>query len=339
MELARCRRAGGRPAPETPECIADACPRHGHPSRETSSPTSQAYTVGGQPPRRLYTLVVRPHTRGGTDVRFDFTNKTVVVFGGTTGINLAIAEAFAGAGARVAVASRRPDNVEAAVVRIKQSGGEARGFVADVRDFDSVAAAFAGVRASGAPSMCLSLAPQVTSLLKSIRCRPTVLRLWKTSISSAPLMSCEPGLSTCPRGASVLNITAPQATIPMRYQAHVCAAKARVDQLTRVLALEWGRRGIRVNAIAPGPISGTEGLGRLTPTDDPGGDTAVKMVPLGRLGTKQDIASLAMFLSSSAASYISGAVIPRDGGGAIDSVKSGIEEAGRSLAATSKTDS
>ena len=80
------------------------------------------------------------------DIRFDFTNRVVVVFGGTTGINLGIAEAFARAGARVAVASRKTTNIDAAVQRLNASGGDACGFVADVRDFDSVAATFAAVR-------------------------------------------------------------------------------------------------------------------------------------------------------------------------------------------------
>src|SRR3981081_149141 len=114
-------------------------------------------------------------------------------------------------------------------------------------------------------------------------------------------------------GASVINITAPQADVPMRYQAHVCAAKAGVDQITRVLAIEWGSAGIRVNAISPGAIDDTEGLRRLSPQDDEGGSRFRSLVPLGRLGTKDDIANLAMFLSSPAASYISGAVIPSDG--------------------------
>jgi NAD(P)-dependent dehydrogenase (short-subunit alcohol dehydrogenase family) len=273
------------------------------------------------------------------DVRFDFTDKTVVVFGGTTGINLAIAEAFAGAGARVAVASRKPDNVDAAVARITQSGGDARGFVADVRDFASVAAAFAGVRAEWGTVDVLVSGAAGNFLAEVNSLSPNGFKVVVDIDLIGTFNVMRAGFEHLAPGASVINITAPQATIPMRYQAHVCAAKAGVDQLTRVLALEWGSRNIRVNAIAPGPISGTEGLERLTPTDDPGGDTATMSVPLGRLGTKQDIASLAMFLSSSAASYISGAVIPCDGGGAIDSVKSGIEEAGRSLAAASKADS
>jgi NAD(P)-dependent dehydrogenase (short-subunit alcohol dehydrogenase family) len=262
------------------------------------------------------------------DVRFDFTNKTVVVFGGTTGINLAIAEAFAGAGARVAVASRKPDNVDAAVARITQSGGDARGFIADVRDFESVAAAFAGVRAEWGTVDVLVSGAAGNFLAEVNSLSPNGFKVVVDIDLIGTFNVMRAGFEHLASGASVLNITAPQATIPMRYQAHVCAAKAGVDQLTRVLALEWGSRNIRVNAIAPGPISGTEGLERLTPTDDPGGDTAMMSVPLGRLGTKQDIASLAMFLSSSAASYISGAVIPCDGGGAIDSVKSGIEQAG-----------
>ncbi|MFE2998940.1 SDR family oxidoreductase [Nocardia sp. NPDC059246] len=138
------------------------------------------------------------------------------------------------------------------------------------------------------------------------------------------------GLAHLAPGASVINITAPQASIPVRYQAHVCSAKAGVDQLTRVLAMEWGDKGIRVNAIAPGPIAGTEGMARLTPQNDDG--SAITTVPLGRPGTTDDVAALAMFLSSSAASYISGAIIPCDGGGSHESVLQ-IQQAGRYLAA------
>ena len=114
-------------------------------------------------------------------------------------------------------------------------------------------------------------------------------------------------------GAIVVNISAPQALLPMPLQSHVCAAKAGVDMLTRVLAIEWGGDGIRVNSVVPGPIEGTEGMARLAPTPE-AVQTIVRGVPLGRLGTKQDVANLVLFLTSPWAAYISGAIIPVDGG-------------------------
>jgi len=93
---------------------------------------------------------------------------------------------------------------------------------------------------------------------------------------------------------------------------HACAAKAGVDQVTRVLAIEWGGDGIRVNSIAPGPIEGTEGFQRLSTPE--ARQRMVKRLPLQRFGTLGDVAQLALFLASPRASYITGALIPVDGG-------------------------
>ena len=83
--------------------------------------------------------------------------------------------------------------------------------------------------------------------------------------------------------------------------------------LTRVLAMEWGPEGIRVNSIVPGPIDGTEGMARLAP-----GASARKMVertvPMGRMGTVEDVANTALLLASPLSSYISGQVLAVDGG-------------------------
>lgn len=81
------------------------------------------------------------------DIQFDFSGKTVVVFGGTTGINLSIAEAFAQRGADVAVSSRKQDNVDAAVVQLAKHGGKVLGYASDVRNMESVARVFEAVRA------------------------------------------------------------------------------------------------------------------------------------------------------------------------------------------------
>ncbi|KAG8981321.1 hypothetical protein FRB90_007335, partial [Tulasnella sp. 427] len=96
------------------------------------------------------------------------------------------------------------------------------------------------------------------------------------------------------------------------YQAHVSAAKAGVDALSAVIAVEEGPRGIRSNVIAPGPIGDTEGLSRLAATD-----ANVRMtdyVPLGRYGDKRDVANMAVFLFSDAANWVTGQVMAVDGG-------------------------
>jgi len=99
----------------------------------------------------------------------------------------------------------------------------------------------------------------------------------------------------------------------MANQAHVCAAKAGVEMLTRVLALELGPSNIRVNGIVPGPIEGTEGMARLA-SDPVARKRAEQSVPLRRYGTTREVANCAMFLASPLAEYISGAIIPVDGG-------------------------
>jgi NAD(P)-dependent dehydrogenase (short-subunit alcohol dehydrogenase family) len=114
-------------------------------------------------------------------------------------------------------------------------------------------------------------------------------------------------------GACIVNVSAPQAEVAMPLQAHVCAAKAGVDMLTRVLAIEWGGDGIRVNSVIPGPIADTEGMARLAPSEEARAKVA-SAVPLKRLGTKQEVANLVLFLCSPLAAYITAAVVPVDGG-------------------------
>jgi len=98
------------------------------------------------------------------------------------------------------------------------------------------------------------------------------------------------------------------------YQAHVSAAKAAVDALSRVLAVEEGPRGVRSNVIAPGGIEDTEGWTRLTPGDSSMSNLVASQVPLGRAGRTQDIANSAIFLFSPAANYITGQILVVDGG-------------------------
>ena len=265
----------------------------------------------------------------------DFKGKHVVVFGGTTGINFGIACAFARQGAHVTVASRKQENVDAAVSALDQLGSGAFGACADVRDPDAVAAAFGDavrrfgpveVLVSGAAGNFLCEAKAMSANGFKVVIDIDLIGTFNVLRQGYPHLR-KPG-------ASVINISAPQSFVPMRYQAHAGAAKAGVDQLSRTLALEWGEEGIRVNSISPGPIDGTEGFTRLMARNAQERQVALEAVPLKQFGELDDVANLALFLASPFARFISGALIPCDGGGAIESVKPALEHAGRQATAT-----
>lgn len=268
---------------------------------------------------------------------FDYRGSVVFVAGGTSGINLGIARGFAQAGASVAVLSRSQAKVDAAVLALQEYGGTVLGFAADVRDAGRLEVVFEethrqlgpiDVLVSGAagnfPAAAKSMSGNAFKAVMDIDLLGTfqVLRF------------CHPYLRK--PGGCVINISAPQAFVPMEMQSHVCAAKAGVDMLTCTTALEWGEEGIRVNSLVPGPIEGTEGMKRLSPPGPGGARQIADSVPMKRQGTAADIAAAAMFLGSSAASYISGAVLPVDGGwslggaGLIGQILSGQFETGRS---------
>ena len=245
---------------------------------------------------------------------FDFSGKTVFVSGGTSGINLGIAHAFARAGARLAVISRKQDKVDAAVTELKTHGGEVVGFAADVRDYARVEEVMKATHAqlgnievliSGAagnfPAPAMGISANGFKSVVDI----DLLGTFHIMRAAFPYLS-KPG-------ASLISISAPQAYNAMEFQMHVCAAKAGVDMITRVGAIEWGPAGVRINSIAPGPIADTEGMKRLAP-NAAAEKLVAESVPLQRFGTKQEIADCCLWLASPMAAYVTGAVIPVDGG-------------------------
>lgn len=244
---------------------------------------------------------------------FGFAGKSVFVAGGTSGINLGIAEAYAAAGANVAVMSRNPERVAAAAEKLRKYGVQSLGLVGDVRNMEAVTqnivaahAAFGDidVLVSGAAGNFLAPALNISS--NGFRAVIDIDLVGTFHVLRASFDYLRKP------GASIINISAPQSTSPAPMQVHVCAAKAGLDQVMRVLALEWGEYGIRVNSIMPGPIEGTGGLAKLVV-----GDERQKIegrIPLRRVGQLDDIAQMALFLGSPNASYITGALIPVDGG-------------------------
>ena len=256
----------------------------------------------------------------------DFSERTVIVAGGTSGINLGVARNFADAGANVGVIGRSHEKIDSAVRFLKEAGVSAHGFSADVRDYAKVTEAFEmfnakfgefDVLVSGAagnfPARAMDMSSNGFAAVMNI----DLLGSYHVLRAAYPYLR-KPG-------GSVINISAPQSFIPMILQSHVCAAKAGVDMLTRTLAMEWGSEGVRVNSIVPGPIQDTEGMRRLAPTPQHI-DEVTESVPLKRLGNTDDIGKAAMFLSSPMADYITGAVIPVDGGWSLSGVTGLMEK-------------
>jgi NAD(P)-dependent dehydrogenase (short-subunit alcohol dehydrogenase family) len=236
--------------------------------------------------------------------------KVAFIAGGTSGINLGIARRFAELGAKVAVLGRNPEKAAQAAAGI---GHDAIALTADVRDYGAIRAAMEEVRnrlgpldivVSGAAGNFL--APVLGMSANAFK---AVVDIDLNGTFNV-FRGCHDLLNL--PGASLIAITAGQAVNPMQLQAHACAAKAGINQLVRVLALEWGPE-VRVNGISPGPIAGTEGMARLAPD----ADTRQKhydRIAMKRWGEIAEIAEGAVFLCSDAARYVTGTILDIDGG-------------------------
>jgi NAD(P)-dependent dehydrogenase (short-subunit alcohol dehydrogenase family) len=239
--------------------------------------------------------------------------KTALVAGGTSGIGLGIARAMAAHGARVAVLGRNAEKAEAAAQTIRDDGGEARAFSADVREFAAVDTAISGtVAAFGKLDIVVAaaagnfLAPAAGMSANAFKTVIDIDLLGTFNVFRAAY----PHLQK--PGASLIAILAGQATRALPLQAHACAAKAGVAMLVKCLALEWGPEGVRVNGLTPGPVEDTEGMARLLPPDTKA--DYVGALPLRRMERLDEVAQAALFLCSDAASYVTGTAIEADGG-------------------------
>ena len=239
--------------------------------------------------------------------------RTVFVTGGGSGINLGIARNFAAVGANLAICGRTQEKLDGAADELRALGARVVAQVADVRDMAAIEAVLARTQDELGPVDVLVAGAAGNFLVPAEQLSPngfkTVVDIDLLGSFNAARAAFEQLKAT--RG-SVLFISAGQAFMPYAFQVHVAAAKAGIDMMMRNLALEWGRYGIRVNSIAPGPIEGTEGMRRLA---SPAALEQIRQaVPLGRLGTVDDIGQLAVFLASPLATYVTGTLVVADGG-------------------------
>lgn len=242
-----------------------------------------------------------------------FSGRTAFITGGSSGINLAIAHAYAAYGANVAICGRNAERLDAAVQGLKARGGAVRGYQADVRNVEQLGWAIERTRdelgtidilVCGAAGNFLVAAEDIS--FNGFR---TVIDIDLMGSFHASKLAFEQLRAS--RG-SIIFITAAMASMAHACQLHVGAAKAGIDNMMRNLALEWGQYGIRANSIMPGPIADTEGMRRLSANSALG--TLTDSIPLGRMGSVDDVAAAAVFLASSMAQYITGTVLPVDGG-------------------------
>ena len=242
-----------------------------------------------------------------------FKGKTVFITGGGSGINLGVARNFAALGANIAICGRTQDKLDKAAVELRELGARVCAVVADVRDYAALETAFAtSKRELGAMHVLVAGAAgnfPVAAEKLSPNGFKTVIDIDLLGAFNASRAAFEQLKET---QGTILFMSAGMAYMPHAFQAHVGAAKAGIDMLMKNLALEWGAYGIRANSIVPGPIEGTEGMKRLL---NPAQEKAyLQSIPLGRMGTVDDIGQAAAFLASPLAAYISGCVVVCDGG-------------------------
>jgi NAD(P)-dependent dehydrogenase (short-subunit alcohol dehydrogenase family) len=240
--------------------------------------------------------------------------RVALVTGGGTGLGRAMALELGRLGAKVAVLGRRREPLDDTVGELP---GEAVAVQADVRDPEAVAAAFDLVEDElGA----------VTTLVNNaagnflVRAEDLSPNGWRAVVGivldGTFFCSRELGRRVAGRGgdnAQIVNIVASYAWTGGPGTVHSAAAKAGVVNLTRTLAVEWARHGIRVNCISPGPVDTEETRSRLWPSEEQRRDV-LRRIPLRRFGTEADVAHACAYLVSDFAGYVTGDVLTVDGG-------------------------
>lgn len=245
---------------------------------------------------------------------FDLDGRVAIVLGGTSGIGRALVDGLVEAGADVIASSRQAAQVEATAAAIESQGKKTLRMVSDVKDRRSlVALRDAAVEAFGKVDILVNCAGYTQR-------RPTLeleedewLGILDTNLTGT-LRACQVfGAHMLERGfGRIINIASLASFVGLYEVAAYAASKAGVAALTRQLAVEWGSRGVLVNAIAPGVFRTSLNQDLLDGTER--GKEFKMRTPMGRFGRVEELAGAAVFLASEAASFVNGEVLVVDGG-------------------------
>jgi NAD(P)-dependent dehydrogenase (short-subunit alcohol dehydrogenase family) len=243
---------------------------------------------------------------------FSLKGRTALITGASSGIGLHIAGVYARAGARVVLAARRMDRIEAAVDELRRAGHQASGVYLDVTQTDTIAAAFDAVEKDlGAPLDILfnnSGVLYAKSFLEQEESE--ISRIFDTNLKGAMLVAQQAARRMSAAGGGVIiNIASTAGLRAGGSLSSYCASKAALIHLGNVMALELASKGIRVNTICPGNIE-TDMQASLKDFEK----VLIKRTPLRRFGKPEDLDGLALLLASDAGRYMTGTAIAVDGG-------------------------
>jgi gluconate 5-dehydrogenase len=250
---------------------------------------------------------------------FGLADRVAIIPGGGGGIGSALAEALAGAGARVAVVGRTRESCEATVERVRAAGSDGLTITADVTseaDCDRMVAET--IERFGRVDIIVNaVGGGAGKVLHPAEAYPREAWDWIMELNVrstiVPTQAVVRAMIDAGRGGAVLNISSVRANLGINagYSAYV-AAKGAISSLTRQWATEWAKHGIRVNAIMPTFVD-TPQVAMLL--EDPAFKAGIVIrIPLGRVGETRDLVGPAIFLCSDAASFVTGQVLGIDGG-------------------------
>lgn len=260
---------------------------------------------------------------------FSLAGQTAVVVGGSGALGGGIARGLALAGARIAIVSRRAEACERAAANLREGGVEAIGIAADVLDRASLARAAEQVRAALGPVDILvnaaggNMPGATTGDISFFDLDPAAIETVMGANFTGVFQACQVfGHQMAERGSGcILNVTSMAAIRPLTRIAAYAAAKAAVANFTQWLAVHMAREyssRIRVNALAPGFFLTEQNRYLMTDRETGAwtarGEAIVAHTPMGRLGAPADLAGTAIWLASPAAAFVTGILVPVDGG-------------------------
>jgi NAD(P)-dependent dehydrogenase (short-subunit alcohol dehydrogenase family) len=244
---------------------------------------------------------------------FDMTGRTVLITGGGTGLGRQFALTLAEAGATVVLAARRRAPLEEVADTIGRRGGTAHCLVFDVADSSQVEAALSSIAQLGTIDVLVNNAGIAAGRSLLEMDEETWDQVLNVNLKGAWLVAraAVKRMIAAKVGGSIINVSSVLGSAVQKGTANYPAAKAALTHLTRSMAVEWARFGIRVNALAPGYFATDLSSAYL---QSPRGQDMLKRIPQRRLGTPEELSGALLLLASRAGDYMTGSVVAVDGG-------------------------